>query len=145
MVLASAILSLILAASEFTPKNDFTVAVTVFRGLRPFWTYSLSGESIEITRHYADGRRNAEVLKRNLTVKEIKRLDRFFSAFPLRTLQHRYVDEGVDGDSCLRYNVKINRGEQEAYVCYARPAELASLDRAINRLLPRQYRLWTAD
>jgi hypothetical protein len=142
MAIASAILSLVAVAAAYTPKNDFAVTVTVYRGMKPLWTYCLSGDSISVTRHYAEGRREATALKRDLTVKEMKRLDRYFAAFPLAGLQRRYTDERYDGDSCLRYLVKINRGEKESYVCYARPAELAGLNRAINRLLPRQYRLW---
>jgi hypothetical protein len=142
MAFASAILSLALAAGAYAPKNDFAVIVTVYRGMSPLWTYSLSGDSISVTRHFADGRREATALKRGLTQAEVRRLDRFFTRFPLPGVKPRYADERVDGDSCLRYLVKVNGSERESYVCYARPAELADLDRAISRLLPRQYRLW---
>jgi hypothetical protein len=145
MPLVSAILSLALATAAYTPKTDFSVIITVFRGERPLWTYRLTGESITVKRHYTDGRPEATALKRDLTVKEIKRLDRYFAGFPLTGLERHYVDERVDGDSCLRYIVRINRDERESYVCYARPGGLAGLNRAINRLLPRQYRLWVEE
>jgi hypothetical protein len=145
MPFVSAILSLALAAAAYTPKTDFTVFITVFRGEQPLWTYRLTGKRITITRHYTDGRPEATALKRDLTVQEIKKLDRYLAGFPLTGLQHHYVDERVNGDSCLRYHLKINWNERESYVCYARPAELAGLNRAINRLLPRQYRLWVEE
>ncbi|HPG50324.1 MAG TPA: hypothetical protein PLL11_07120 [Spirochaetota bacterium] len=58
---------------------------------------------------------------------------------------HHYTDESIDGDSCSRYYFSINRSDRESYVCYARPPELAGLNRMINGLLPRRYRLWSGE
>lgn len=146
MKLASAVLSLALAAAAYVPRNDFSVVITVyFQGTRPLWTYRLSAERISVIRHYTDGTPDAAVLERALTVKEVKELDRFFTAFRPGELKHHYTDESIDGDSCSRYFFSINRNEREVYVCYARPPELAGLNRTINRLLPRRFRLWTGE
>jgi hypothetical protein len=143
MMLMPVILSLALAAGVYTPKTDFSVRITIyFQGTRPLWTYRLSAEGVSVTRHYIDGRTDETPVKRALTVQEIKRLDKYFAAFPIGELKRDYVDERVDGDSCSRYLVKINGNEKASYACYGRPAELIGLNRVINGLLPRQYRLW---
>jgi hypothetical protein len=144
MKLVPAIMALALFAAAYSPRNDFSVFIRIYtRGTSPLWTYRLTGDSISVTRHFTDGRRDSTALRRALTGLEIRRLDRFFTGFPLGGIKARYVDETVDGESCVCYIVKVNRNEKECYVCYARPAELAGLNRAINRLLPRRYRLWT--
>ncbi len=146
MKLLPAILSLVLAAAAYVPGTDFSVIITIyFKGTRPLWTYRLSAERITVTRHYTDGTAGATMLERSLTLKELKALDRFFTGYSLVELKHHYTDEAIEGDSCSRYYFSINRVDKESYVCYARPAELAELNRVINGLLPRQYRLWTLE
>ena len=143
MTVLPVILSLALSAGAYTPKTDFSVRVTVFvQGIRPLWTYRLSAEGVSVTRHFTDGRADETTLQRPLTLKEIKRLDKYFAAFPIGELKRDYADEKVDGDSCTRYLVKINGNETVSYACYGRPAELVGLNRVINALLPEQYRLW---
>ena len=146
MKLTSIVLSLVLAAAAYVPRTDFSVIITIyFKGTRPLWTYRLSAERMTVTRHYTDGTADATMLERSLTLKEIKALDRFFNGYRLGELKHHYTDESIEGDSCSRYYFSINRIDKESYVCYARPAELAELNRVINGLLPRQYRLWTLE
>jgi hypothetical protein len=143
---ASAVLSLALAAATYVPGADFSVIITIyFKGTRPLWTYRLTTGSITVTRHYTDGTPDSTVLERALTVKEIMALDRYFTGFNLGELKHQYTDESIDGDSCSRYYFSINRSEKESYVCYARPPELSALNRTINGLLPRRYRLWSGE
>jgi len=146
MKLVSAVLSLVLVAAAYVPRTDFSVIITIyFKGTRPLWTYRLTTRSITVTRHYTDGTTDSPVLERALTPKEIQALDRYFTVFNPGGLMHHYTDESIDGDSCSRYYFSINRSDRESYVCYARPPELAGLNRMINGLLPRRYRLWSGE
>jgi hypothetical protein len=142
----AAVLSLAMVAAAYVPRTDFSVIITIyFKGTRPLWTYRLTTGSITVTRHYTDGTPDSPVLERALTPKEIRALDRYFTGFNPGGLKHHYTDESIDGDSCSRYYFSINRSDRESYVCYARPPELAGLNRMINDLLPRRYRLWSGE
>ncbi|OHD63263.1 MAG: hypothetical protein A2176_11810 [Spirochaetes bacterium RBG_13_51_14] len=137
------VIPLLFRAVGYMPETSFSVIITIYAGTaRALWTYSLDTESISVTRHSANGDPDRIVERRALTLKEIKKLDKYFTLFPLQRLAKQYVNEKIHGDTCSRYFVRINREEKQTYVCYARPEELLDLNRVINRLLPRQYRLW---
>jgi hypothetical protein len=129
-------------ADRYTPVNDFSVHVTILSDLDCIaWAYRLDRESITVTR-YAGCVPERAVVRRALSDNEVKSLDRFFGKFPLSQIRKEYDGDRLRGDTCYRYHMRINRDVRDSYVFIARPADLARLNWKLNRLLPKQYRLW---
>ncbi|MBN2158152.1 MAG: hypothetical protein JW807_02065 [Spirochaetes bacterium] len=134
----------ILMAQEYNPKNRVSVTIILHDiiGHRALWTYELDNNHIRVTRHASVERPDSVIFERNLTYNEKKKLSRFFGGFPIHKIEKKYIGRTHTGDSCSIYRIKINAVEKGAYVYYSRPEELLELNRFINRLLPRRFRLW---
>jgi hypothetical protein len=136
-------IALLSSGPDYTPKTSITLVITIYStGDQKLWTYTLENRRISVTRHFPDGRRDMPVFRRDLTVDEAKRLDRYFRGFSLHELKKEYIDTDTGGDSYTCYHIKINTSAKDVYVFYARPDKLLNLNRVINRLLPQQYHLW---
>lgn len=140
------IIPFLLGVSGYAPKHDLALTITMYRiNTQKIWTYALDMAGISVTRHCPGGGPDLIVHRRPLTLKEIKKLDRFVGRFPFDSLEKHYVNESIHGDTGTVYRIRINRGMRDHYVYYARPARVLELNRFINRLLPRQYRLWDGE
>jgi hypothetical protein len=137
------VISMLLALPAYTPKNNFSVYVTIFvHHDRRQWTYHLDAGGISVVRHSLEGGPDVTVLRKDLTPGQLKKLDRYFAVYPLGGLEKKYINENIDGDTFTWYNISINSMQKNTYVFYDRPKDLVELNRVINMLLPRQYRLW---
>ncbi|HNW27239.1 MAG TPA: hypothetical protein PKN50_02080 [Spirochaetota bacterium] len=137
------IIPLLLGGPRYVPKHDFALTITIYRiNSQKLWTYALDMTGISVTRHSPGGEPDLVVHRRALTLKEIKKLDRFVGRYPFDSLEKYYINEGIHGDTGTVYCIRIHGGITDHYVYYARPGRVQELNRFINRLLPRQYRLW---
>jgi hypothetical protein len=137
------IIAMLLALPAYTPKNNFSVNITIFvHHDRRQWSYRLDAGGVSVVRHSLEGGDDVTVVRKDLPLEELKKLDRYFAAYPLGDLKKEYINENIDGDTFTWYNIMINSTHKNIYVFYDRPKDLVDLNRVINRLLPRQYRLW---
>ncbi|HPL17942.1 MAG TPA: hypothetical protein PL180_14710 [Spirochaetota bacterium] len=143
MTRLAVIIPLLLGGPAYVPKHDLALTITIYRiDNQKLWTYALDMSGISVTRHSTGGGPDLIVHRRALTLQEIKKLDRFLGRYPFDSLDNYYVNEDIHGDTGTVYRIRINRGSTEHYIYYARPGRVLELNRFINRLLPRQYRLW---
>jgi hypothetical protein len=143
MVRSVLIMTLLLGSASYVPDNNLSLTISLYTlDNRKLWTYALDMRSISVTRHSLSGEPDRLLHRRDLTVRETKKLDRFLARYPFDRLEKYYINEGIHGDTGTVYRIRINKNGKDLYVYYARPAAVLELNRFINRLLPRQYRLW---
>lgn len=143
MIRCAVIISLLLGSTGYVPKNNIALDIIIYNlNNQKLWTYALNMTSLSVTRHFLAGEADRLVHQRALTLREIKRLDRFLARYPFAALERYYINEKISGTSGTVYCITINRDGKEVFVYYARPAAVLELNRFINRLLPRQYHLW---
>lgn len=143
MAQCALIITLLMGSAGYVPHNNLALTITIYTiSNQKLWTYTLDMNSISVTRHSLNNEPDRLLHQRALSLKEIKKLDRFLARYPFDKLEKYYINEGVHGDTGTMYRIRINRGGKELYVYYARPGTVLELNRFINKLLPRQYRLW---
>ena len=136
----------LLAASAVSaaPADSFDVTVEIFTLPRKkIWTYRLTPGAVSIFRRAVDAGRDTTAYRRDLSENQRRSLGRFFRRFPLERLESNYIGERYQGETFYAYHIQINKIKKDIYVYYARPDELLDLNRALNRLLPREFHLWS--
>lgn len=143
MAQCALIITLLMGSSGYVPHNNLTLSIIIHTiSNQKLWTYTLDMNSVSVTRHSINGDPDRILHQRILSLKEIKKLDRFLARYPFDSLEKYYINESVHGNTGTMYHIRINRDGKEVFVYYSRPVTVLELNRFINKLLPQQYRLW---
>lgn len=104
---------------------------------RPQCITILTNDSIKSEINKTHGKEKQS--ERNLTIKEIEKIQAFIKQFPLSELNTQYIDERTEDGTQLRFKIRIEKQEKQIFVANMYQDDLAKLVKLIVSLLPEDY------